>query len=343
MRGGKAEVCVLGAGVVGLSTALSILEDVPSVKVTVIADRFLSDTLSFGAGGFFRPEANIGPDPETVAQWAQASYEQYSTLAVTDPVNSGNSFVSGYQLSSYSEGSLRNELVESIVASSVRSLKDRERQLLFPEKFKHGIFWTTIITDPRYYLPYLHEQVTQRGGSIEKGHVDSFESLLEGHSHFDLLVNCTGMNAAKLTGDHRVTPVRGQTIKVKAPWIRHFYFADGAYILPGRDYVTLGGIKDYGNGNMALSELDRQSIWTRCTELVPSLQKAEVAFEWVGLRPQRQPVRLELEKMQLTGPSQSQVNVVHNYGHGGHGITLSWGCAKNASALVQKALLKAKL
>lgn len=350
MRSGKAEVAVLGAGVVGLSTALAILEDMPSTSVSILADAFLSETLSFGAGGYFRPEANIGPDRETVQRWAASSYERYSYLAVHEPVSSGNSFVSGYQLSSYSPAAVRNSLVESVLPpGAVRQLGEKELGAHFPCRFKHGIFWTSIVTDPRYYLPYLHERISAAGGRFQQLHVDSFEELLSGekYSHYDVIVNCTGLSAAKLTGDHLLTPIRGQTIKVRAPWIRHFYFADGAYIIPGRDYVTLGGIKDYGNGNMALSELDRESIWKRCTELVPSLAQAEVAFEWVGLRPQRQPVRVELEEVELKeGSSASRrkvVKVVHNYGHGGHGITLSWGTAKDASSLVAKALLKSKL
>lgn len=343
MRSDKAEVAVLGAGVVGLSTALAILEDAPpSTSVTLIADAFLSQTLSFGAGGYFRPEANIGPDRETVHRWATSSYERYSDLAVNEPVTSGNSFVSGYQLSSYSPTAIRNSLVEAVLPPGcVRELGEKELRAHFPFRFKHGIFWTSIVTDPRYYLPYLHERINAKGGRLLQRHVDSFDELLSMESSYDVIVNCTGLAAAKLTGDHLLTPIRGQTIKVKAPWIRHFYFADGAYIIPGRDFVTLGGIKDYGNGNMALSESDRASIMTRCTELVPSLAQAEVAFEWVGLRPQRQPVRVELEEVELS--QGRKVKVVHNYGHGGHGITLSWGTAKDASALVAKALLKSKL
>lgn len=344
MRSGKAEVAVLGGGVVGLSTALAILEkeDLPSVNVTIIADAFLSSTLSFGAGGYFRPEANIAPDFATARRWAAASYEHYSGLAVTDPVSSGNGFVSGYQLSSYSAQAIRNSLVEEVLPGKVRPLSERELDGLFPKgRFKHGIFWTSVVTDPRHYLPYLHRRIAAKGGRFQQRHVEDFEEL-QSEDCFDLVVNATGLQASRLTGDHLLTPIRGQTIKVVAPWVRHFYFADGAYIIPGRDYVTLGGIKDYGSGNMALSELDRQSIWSRCTELVPSLAQAEVAFEWVGLRPQRQPVRVELETLEFKN-GKSPLKVVHNYGHGGHGITLAWGTAKDAAGLVGKALLKSKL
>lgn len=335
MRGAKAEICVVGAGVVGLSTALAIQQNIPSTNVTIVADKFLNDTLSFGAGGYFRPEVNIGPDRETIRRWAQTSYDHFSNLALNDH-SSGNGFVSGYQLSSHSEDSLRNELVETIVGHSIRKLSTEEIHSLFPERFQHGIFWTSIITDPRHYLPYLQGKILQNGGQLVEKRVNSFNEL---NAQYDVIVNCTGLLAAKLTDDHRLVPIRGQTIKVRAPWIRHFYFADGAYILPGRDYVTLGGIKDYGNSNPNLSELDRKSIWQRCTELVPSLLDAEVAFEWVGLRPQRQPVRVELVRSLTSG----QCDVVHNYGHGGHGVTLSWGTAQDAATLVRTSLTKAAL
>lgn len=333
-------ICVIGAGVVGLSTALHILQEVRLAKVCVVADKFLDETLSYGAGGFFRPEVNIGPDRETIRRWAKDSYDHYSRLAIEDPVNSGNSFVSGYQLTSGGLEKTRNELVESIVPPK-RILSRKELQL-FGENFANGIFWTTIITDPRYYLPYLQKKIIELGGVIEKKHVENIKEPLW-QKNCNIVINCTGMGAAhpNLGDDFRLTPVRGQTIKVKAPWIRHFYFADGAYILPGRDYVTLGGIKDYGNSNMELSELDRDSIWSRCLKVVPSLKDAEVASEWVGLRPQRQPVRVEIDQEVLfkvkNGYSIDKKWVlVHNYGHGGHGITLAWGTAVEVLKQIRK-------
>lgn len=343
MHGSKAEICVLGAGAVGLSTALNIQETIPSVNVTIIADKFLDKTLSFGAGGFFRPEINIGKDRSTIEQWARDSYEHYSHLAKFEPI-SGNSFVSGYQLSAYSAESMKNVLIEAIVPTKVKKL-DSEELKQFPDHFKYGIFWTSIITDPRHYLPYLQQKIIDRNGKFVNCHIDSFDKLYE-KNNFDIVVNCTGLEAAKLTGDHLLIPVRGQAFKVKADWIKHFYFADGAYVLPGRDYVTVGGIKEFGSSNPAISKLDSHSIWTRCSELVPSLNEAKVAFEWVGIRPHRQPVRVEYEKFQLNNGKFK--NIVHNYGHGAHGITLSWGTARHATELVLQtltgtSLLKSKL
>ena len=52
------------------------------------------------------------------------------------------------------------------------------------------------------------------------------------------------------------------------------------------------------------------------------------AGEWVGLRPLRtKGVRLEMDP-QLVDGGRRWINVIHNYGHGGSGVTLSWGCAK---------------
>ena len=111
-----------------------------------------------------------------------------------------------------------------------------------------------------------------------------------------VIVNCAGLSARELAGDDRLIPVRGQTITVHAPWIKMFTNADGAYIYPKADgNVTLGGIKQFGNSNPDVDQSDKDWIWNRCTELQPSLKNCQVLYDWVGLRPFRQPIRVESE------------------------------------------------
>lgn len=204
VRSGKPHVAVIGAGVVGLSTALSIQQTIPSTEVTVIADKFLNETLSYGAGGLFRPEVNIGPTREEAAQWAKTSYDYYLKLCLSSEANaSGMQLVSGYHLSSFSKESLDNPLLSQLIPE-IRDLSSIERNQ-FPDRFRYGIFWTTVITDPRYYLSYLTDKIVSNGGRMVNRHVESLSQL----SDFDVVVNCTGLKANRLVNDWKLVPVRG--------------------------------------------------------------------------------------------------------------------------------------
>jgi len=63
--------------------------------------------------------------------------------------------------------------------------------------------------------------------------------------------------------------------------------------------------------------------------------QAKQVREWVGLRPGRKSVRLEKETIPLAS---GRLRVVHNYGHGGAGLTLAWGCAGHAVRLASEML-----
>ncbi|RCN36918.1 hypothetical protein ANCCAN_17204 [Ancylostoma caninum] len=71
--------------------------------------------------------------------------------------------------------------------------------------------------------------------------------------------------------------------------------------------------------------------------MTASFSSCEVISHHVGLRPGRCDVRLELERRLVSG---KKVSIVHNYGHGGSGVTLFWGCALESVALVKKSLLE---
>ena len=88
--------------------------------------------------------------------------------------------------------------------------------------------------------------------------------------------------------------------------------------------VVVGGTDDEGDwSRTAVAARSRSAILERAIRLVPALAGAEVVAHRVGLRPVRPEVRLDVEG-----------RVVHCYGHGGAGVTLSWGCADEVSRLV---------
>lgn len=132
----------------------------------------------------------------------------------------------------------------------------------------------------------------------------------------DVVFNCTGLGGQKLCNDVKVVPIRGQIIKVRAPWIKTAFYADyDTYILPGFDgIVTLGGTRQYESYNLQIDKYDSLAIRERCESLLPSLAKATVVRERVGLRPYRSSVRVESEL--LTDSKGQSLRVIHNYGHG---------------------------
>ena len=63
------DIAVLGAGVVGLSTAVCLQEALPDRHVTVVADRFTRDTTSDGAAGIVRPTMEKTPVKDVQQYW----------------------------------------------------------------------------------------------------------------------------------------------------------------------------------------------------------------------------------------------------------------------------------
>uniref|UniRef100_G3MP03 FAD dependent oxidoreductase domain-containing protein n=1 Tax=Amblyomma maculatum TaxID=34609 RepID=G3MP03_AMBMU len=323
-------VAVVGAGVVGLSTALCIQENIPGIAVTVFADRFIEDTLSFGAAGFFRPDENIGPTLDITRDWFRRTFRRHEALLHSNTAEAaGIKKLSGYALSSSNPEKLVNGTMKEL-CDGLRPITEGELKN-FPLKYKYGIFYSSILADPRKYLKWLTDRIIYNGGQLKNKTIKDLRDLEE----FGVIVNCSGLRAKELTEDPLLTPVRGQVIKVYAPWVTKFYYADGCYILPGTEYVTLGGTKQLGDWNIQVSQHDRDYIWSTCTAVLPSLKDCKVIEDWVGLRPFRQPIRIETEVLGCGG---KKCKVVHNYGHGAHGINTSWGTALHATSLVNEVL-----
>ncbi len=115
--------------------------------------------------------------------------------------------------------------------------------------------------------------------------------------------------------------MRRQHVIVENPGLQEFFVeapfrpAWVAY-WPYDDHVVLGGTREQDSESVEPDPAVAEQIRQRCIEVEPRLRNARVRSHQVGRRPVRPTVRLELE--QLVG-----ARCVHNYGHGGSGVTLS--------------------
>lgn len=325
------QVVVVGGGVVGFSTAVCIAEALPSCSVTLLAEKFSPDTTSDGAAGLMFAAKFPDIPLERQRRWFKNSFDHLLALATSQhSPDAGVMLSSGWQI--FKDVPTDKKPFWSDFVIGFRFMTDAELKMFPDHKFGHA--FTTIKCECPSYLPWLENRFREAGGQVEQRKVNSLQEL---SSSFDLIVNCSGLGSRTLVGDNDIYPIRGQVLKVEAPWLKHFIRAgDGmTYIYPGIDAVTIGGTRQEGDWRLQVDEGDTESILERCSRLVPSISKAKVLSKWVGLRPTRRNPRVEREVVQLQG---RRVPVVHNYGHGAWGVTIAWGTAVDALGLVRKCL-----
>jgi D-amino-acid oxidase len=202
-----------------------------------------------------------------------------------------------------------------------------------PPGYAAGLCFTVPLVEMPLYLPYLLGDVLRRGADVLERRVDDLDALLELRP--DVVVNAAGIAAAALAGDATIYPVRGQIVRVVNPGltlsVRDEHHPGGrAYVHPRSQDCILGGTLEPGRWDTDPDPEETAAILRRCADIVPALVDARVIESRAGLRPGRRTVRLEIDHTLLPVP------VIHNYGHGGAGITLSWGCAEEVTAIVAR-------
>ena len=305
---------VVGAGVSGLSCAVKLLE--AGHEVVVISDRFSPDTVSDIAAAIWYPFLTAPAD--RADGWSIATYAELERLSEREP-QSGVRMRDGREY-------LRQavdppEWSEDIAA--FRILDDSE----IPEGYVFGWQFRAPVIEMQLYMPWLRSRVEALGGSFVQSFVDDLSEVSG-----EVVVNCVGLGARELCGDEEVRPVRGQVIFIdQDPGIGHFAQQPETltYTIPRSDVTVLGGTAQVDDWGMDIRAEDDKLILSKVEALWPELDRSRIIGGAVGLRPSRSEVRLEVEYI-------GERKVVHNYGHGGAGVTLSWGCAEEVVNLVSQ-------
>ncbi|XP_063827271.1 D-aspartate oxidase [Ostrinia nubilalis] len=314
------KIAIVGAGIIGMTVAKILQENLGKAQISVIANKFHEDTVSYVAAGIFRPGTSFrGPTKEITKKWIVDSWNYWQDiLKTTEAPDAGIMSFDSYIFSSDNYHVTRNHLIEDLVPI-YRPVEEEELKLVAGD-WKYGSYFSTLKIGSERHIPWIEKRFTQNGGKILQRKVDSFASL----SDYDLVFNCAGLGAKYLCEDYDLVPIRGQVIKARAPWLRCAFYGDyDTYIVPGLDGVaTLGGVRQYDSYNLGVCKYDTAAIMERCCGLLPALKKAEVVDVRVGLRPHRVPTRVEAEA--------GGGRLVHCYGHGGYGVMCAPGTALHA-------------
>ncbi|WP_255947899.1 FAD-dependent oxidoreductase [Streptomyces odontomachi] len=313
-------VVVVGCGVSGLTTALRLRRLGRTVRI--VADRPAERTTSAVAGATWFPY-KVDP-PHRALGWTAASRPVFESLAASSETT-GVVLRTCVMLHRSPLGGA------PWWADAAPDLALLGRAQL-PPGFADGYSFTQAVIDMPMYLAYLLDRFLAHGGELLHARLSS---LTEAARYGDVVVNCCGLGARELCDDPATYPVRGQWLRVDNPGIDRvladFDHPDGdAYIIPHRHSCILGGTADENAWDETPGDEVSARIRRRCTELDPRLAGARALEQRVGLRPVRRGgVRLELDTLADGTPC------VHNYGHGGAGVTLSWGCADEVTDLVR--------
>jgi D-amino-acid oxidase len=324
MRDARLDAFVLGAGVIGLTTAICLAE--AGARVVVQAAEEPRATTSAAAGALWGLHM-VGAD-DRVTRWAAETREVLAGQAA--------------------DGLAAVHDCPGLMATREPADEPPEEATDYvrcdpadlPPGYAAGWRLTAPLVAMPAYLDYLDGRLRAAGGTLLPPR--AFATLAEAAREVPaaVLVSCPGAGARDLVPDPAVTAVRGQIVVTANPGITDFFVSTSAdpddlvYLFPHGDMIVVGGTEEHGQWSRDPDPGTARRILAAAAAVEPRLAGVAVLGHRVGLRPGRPLVRLEAGRRPDGG------HVVHNYGHGGAGVSLSWGCAREAAGLALAALAR---
>ncbi|WP_421870924.1 FAD-dependent oxidoreductase [Marinoscillum sp.] len=299
-------VTVVGSGIIGLTAASALREK--GFKVRVISKEPLEKSLSFKVGAIWFP-FEVHPIHKA-NEWGARAYERYKLEL---PVAEGISFIPFMVV--YTPES-NSKWVQRMPEGTVYKANKHE----LPSGIRAAYIANVPLAEPHKYLPYLKSRCEKSGVVFEQRTISSLQEM----SDLDeLVINCTGLGSKELCSDEELIPMRGQILRCLSMNIHSYVNSTKAgqltYAIQRSEDLIIGGTDYLNDWNEEANKRDAELILDRFRAIGVTDQTPHILEEKVGLRPRRSEVRFEFDSQYS--------NVFHNYGHGGAGFTVGWGCA----------------
>ncbi len=255
--GETTHAAVIGAGVIGLTTALRLIQT--GANVTIYAKDLPRETRSARATGVWSPSSRIGLRSavsegfgDTWERWARSSYQthQHYIGSLGAPVE----YVPFYSLRSHTPppgSAAQRDFLH--LSRRVRNMMPRGRSLSDDaHAFPVASAWRSLdmaFNIAAYTDRLVRDFLAMGGRMVRKSFTDRAEVLALPES---LIMNCTGYGAKTLWGAEDLAPVRGQINWMPPqPEARYGLYHEDVYVLSRGDGVIVqytGPNDDYGYG-----------------------------------------------------------------------------------------------
>ena len=304
------KITIVGAGISGLATAYVLAKE---HTVKIIAKSFTPDITSNRAAAFWFPY-HIRNDERGI-HWCKHSYEVYENFS-KDP----SCGVSMQKLLKVVRNGVQEEEMtwfSFMPEGCYRILAGQE----IPEGYAIGYDIRVPVIETQIFLPWLMNELKQMNVIIEQKEIRSFEEIDDA----DIIINCSALGAQQLCNDKELIPIRGQ-VGLLAPKSDLPVFLDNElplYIVPRKDAIIVGGTYEAGVTDTTTEPATIGRLLGNAYKVFPDLKYQKVLGSWAGIRPYRPLIRVEKEG-----------HIIHNYGHGGSGFTVGWGCAEEVALLI---------
>ena len=304
-------IAIIGAGISALSTAWKLSE--AGYRADIFAAEFSPNITSNRAAAFWFPY-HIRHDERGI-DWCRISYQYYRNFEATS--ETGVKMMPLLKMVPQLVEEDRSWL-QFMPEGSVTVLEETS----LPTYIAAGYSVQVPLIETQLFMPWLMETLKERGVAFYRQTIESIDNL---NNDYAVVINCSGLGSRTLCSDNELIPVRGQVALMEPVQGYPIYLENerALYVVPRQDATIVGGTYEMGVEDAVTQPADLDQILRKARAALPGIAHLNVMGSWAGLRPYRESVRLEQE------PGK---NIIHNYGHGGSGFTLAFGCGAEAAA-----------